>query len=181
MMRRSYGARPETSLTTSRTKAVRLLRCPFMRETRGAGWRGVTFCRKRVVSIGSPGSVIVVRAMCVVKVPSIVLPFLETFSRSTSFVSRCNGIWIDRGRTYVAGIQATDDARLLLDFLDHGGRLSLLSMKVWWSLVGCSKGLGERVQFSHIAAWHSVPQLGLKSFSGSGAYVNRSGVRLLFC
>lgn len=35
---------PETSLTMSRTKAVRLLRWPFMRETRGFTERGVTFC-----------------------------------------------------------------------------------------------------------------------------------------
>lgn len=44
MIRRSYGARPDTSLTISRTKAVRLLRWPFMRETRALGWRGVTCC-----------------------------------------------------------------------------------------------------------------------------------------
>lgn len=43
---------PETSLTTSRTKAVRLLRWPLVRETRGLGWRGVTFCmRERLVSM----------------------------------------------------------------------------------------------------------------------------------
>lgn len=35
---------PETSFTISLTNAVLLLRCPFMRETRGFGWRGVTFC-----------------------------------------------------------------------------------------------------------------------------------------
>lgn len=35
---------PETSLTISLTNAVLLLKWPFMRETRGLGWRGVTFC-----------------------------------------------------------------------------------------------------------------------------------------
>ena len=35
---------PATSLTTSRTKAVRLLRCPLDRETRGLVTRGVVFC-----------------------------------------------------------------------------------------------------------------------------------------
>lgn len=37
-------AYPETSFTTSLTKAVRLLRWPLVRETRGFTWRGVTFC-----------------------------------------------------------------------------------------------------------------------------------------
>ena len=37
-------AYPETSLTMSLTKAVRLLRWPLVRETRGFDWRGVTFC-----------------------------------------------------------------------------------------------------------------------------------------
>ena len=39
-----YLTYPETSLTISLTNAVLLLRWPFMRETRGFGWRGVTFC-----------------------------------------------------------------------------------------------------------------------------------------
>jgi hypothetical protein len=34
---------PATSLTTSRTKAVRLLRWPLVRETRGLTTRGVVF------------------------------------------------------------------------------------------------------------------------------------------
>lgn len=43
MTRRSYGARPATSLTMSRTKAVRLDRWPLVREMRTRGARGVTF------------------------------------------------------------------------------------------------------------------------------------------
>jgi len=35
MILRSYGANPATSLTMSRTNAVRLLKCPFVREIRG--------------------------------------------------------------------------------------------------------------------------------------------------
>lgn len=35
---------PATSLTTSLTKAVRLLRWPLVRETRGLTTRGVVFC-----------------------------------------------------------------------------------------------------------------------------------------
>jgi len=42
MQRRSYGARPQTSLTISRQNCVRLLRWPFMRETLGFVTRGVT-------------------------------------------------------------------------------------------------------------------------------------------
>ena len=41
--RRSYGARPATSLTISRTKAVRLLKWPLVREMRGLRTRGVVF------------------------------------------------------------------------------------------------------------------------------------------
>jgi hypothetical protein len=41
---------PETSLTMSRTKAVRLLKCPLMREMRCFGWRGVTCCYQILVS-----------------------------------------------------------------------------------------------------------------------------------
>lgn len=43
-LRRKGYAYPETSFTTSLTNAVLLLRWPFMRETLGFGWRGVTFC-----------------------------------------------------------------------------------------------------------------------------------------
>lgn len=39
-MKKTY---PATSLTTSRTKAVRLLRWPLVRETRGLTTRGVVF------------------------------------------------------------------------------------------------------------------------------------------
>lgn len=37
---------PETSLTISRTKAVRLLRWPLVRETRGLATRAVVFCSR---------------------------------------------------------------------------------------------------------------------------------------
>lgn len=44
MTLRSYGARPATSLTISRTNAVRLLRWPFDLEILTRGAIGVTFC-----------------------------------------------------------------------------------------------------------------------------------------
>ena len=40
---RSYGANPATSLTISRTNAVRLLKWPLVREIRGLRTRGVVF------------------------------------------------------------------------------------------------------------------------------------------
>lgn len=43
MRRGEIPTYPATSLTTSRTKAVRLLRCPLVRETRGLETRGVVF------------------------------------------------------------------------------------------------------------------------------------------
>ena len=42
---------PETSLTISLTNAVLLLKCPFMRETLGFGWRGVTFCTSQLCQL----------------------------------------------------------------------------------------------------------------------------------
>ena len=40
---------PDTSLTISLTKAVRLLRWPLVREMRGLDSRGVTFCRSNIL------------------------------------------------------------------------------------------------------------------------------------
>ena len=40
---------PDTSFTISRTNAVRLLRCPLVRDMRD-DWRGVVFCSSKLVN-----------------------------------------------------------------------------------------------------------------------------------
>lgn len=88
------SAYPETSFTISLTNAVLLLRCPFMRETRGFGWRGVTFCSSNACQ-------------------HVLRPSLEY----------ALDVWtlVRLGGTYVTSIEADGDAGPLLDFLRHDG------------------------------------------------------------
>jgi hypothetical protein len=109
-------AYPETSLTMSLTKAVRLLRWPLVRETRGFDWRGVTFC---------------IHASLVSLCPCSPCPSassnLDFLSSSSIRVRRYISGW-----TYVTLVKADGNAGLLLDFLGHRGgrRWSMSSMEV---------------------------------------------------
>lgn len=64
-----------------------------MRETRGFGWRGVTFCGK-------------VRPL---------VRYYDPIAWMATFSQVIQGIW----DTYMTSIEADGDARLLLDFLRH--------------------------------------------------------------
>jgi hypothetical protein len=99
----------------SLTKAVRLLRWPLVRETRGFDWRGVTFC---------------IHASLVSLCPSFSMSrilHLDSLSCSSIRVRRYISGW-----TYVTLVKADGNAGLLLDFLGHRGgrRWSMSSMEV---------------------------------------------------
>lgn len=87
---------PATSRVISRTNSVRLDKKPFLLEILGAGVLGVTsVVRVSICSLSNSGD----------------------GGESWDFVTR------RMGRRTVAGVQADDEARLLLDFLRHvGGR-----------------------------------------------------------
>lgn len=177
MTRRSYGASPATSLTISRTNAVRFERRPLVRLMRVGGWRGVTICRQYISTMDGGLNRALLSSRLRIEVGKSCAWAWAEFGEVA--LRRLIASWGLESSTYMTSIDATDDAGPLLDFLRHAGCVVVCFNYSHCRLIRClwNGWIAISAEFE-LPYWASV-DVGLRSQSrvASGRAASRDMLR----